>query len=88
MLSRGYLSFHKTVSFYKSNGSKSVLLQKRIDCRDSSGITKIKQIFHRNFQNICNIKSLFREIDVFPFGASILLICVRLRFVASASLPV
>ena len=33
-------------------------------------------------------KSLFREIDVFPFGASILLICVRLRLVASASLPV
>lgn len=25
------------------------------------------------------------ELDVFPFGASILLICVRLRFVASAS---
>ena len=47
--------------FYKSNGSKSVLLQKRIDCRDSSGITKIKQIFHRNFQNICNIKKFIQR---------------------------
>lgn len=61
MFSRGYLSFHKTVSFYKSNESKSVLLQKRIDCRDSSGITKIKQIFHWNFQNICNIKKFIQR---------------------------
>ena len=47
--------------FYKSNESKSVLPQENGGCRDSSGITKIKQIFHRNFQNLCNIKKLVQR---------------------------
>ncbi len=47
--------------FYMSNESKSVLPQENGDCRDSSGITKIKQIFHRNFQNLCNIKKLVQR---------------------------
>ena len=47
--------------FYTSNESKSVLPQENGGCRDSSGITKIKQIFHRNFQNLCNIKKLVQR---------------------------
>lgn len=51
--------------FYTSNESKSVLPQKNGGCRDSSGITKIKQIFHRNFQNLCNIKKACSEKSMF-----------------------
>lgn len=51
--------------FYTSNESKSVLPQENGGCRDSSGITKIKQIFHRElpeplqYQKACSEKSMF-----------------------------
>lgn len=86
MLSRGYLSFHKTVSFLPRATGQSLCFYKNVS---TVAIRQVSRKSNRSFTGTSRTsaisKSLFREIDVFPFGASILLICVRLRFVASAS---
>ena len=65
----------QSLCFYKNVSTVAIRQVSRKSNRSFTGTSRTSAIS----------KSLFREIDVFPFGASILLICVRLRFVASAS---